>query len=126
MKKLNVVLVLLVVCTIFCLTTCDGLFGGTIILGNYSPYAITYIELWIPEKGSNETNFGKVEESYTGLNVPRITGNYEMKGIPAGRYFIDVGLSTYPFVGTRSPVFELKGGKTIKVNYSGPNSWVVP
>ena len=82
---------------------------GTIILRNNSEYTIKF---WIPHKSPS----GDIHDQYD-VYISSLTGEDKRNGIPAGKYWIYVSVTDYPYSGGDSPVFEVKAGKTTTVHF---------
>ena len=127
MKKYYCLFIFLAILSIFCFTTCDNLKNGTIILANRSFYDIEYIAVFYLNEGSNDKLNSGIYVKFADINVPKGTGNFEIKDIPEGRYYIRVHLAPF-FIGcmTDSPIFELKSRQTAKIYCNGPDQWLMP
>ena len=81
---------------------------GTVVLRNDSEYTSNF---WILREIPSQEIFNQ----YNVTIMPN--GDDKKSNIPVGKYEIYVSVTTYPFAGGDSPVFEVKAGKTTTVHF---------
>ena len=116
MKKFKLFWILPVLVASFCLFTCNSESTGNIKIENFSSQNITHVAVISTNKEMLEN---------PDVFIPRITGGYVISGIPAGNCYMYFTFDSYPYLGPDSPVFEVRAGKTVNVNYAGGNSWTI-